>query len=314
MDFHCNQIKKTFNYENISSELINFLYTSYRCKNKFKELNEISVLSKKIFKYIFSLLFNELGSTKEVNDRKKNRQLRFQMMIKDLLEKGYEINIFDLNHDCLFENLCLQDNYLKGYYNDFFSEPSPETFIPESLKHTNTRVLNSNSRNLINHYKLHGSFSIFNLNTKSSYMAYKIKNIKKEEFYIKEIYRSLEQTHLPYVPLNTILFNSLFKTSDIYSSPYLSFCFNQFSKVLDSLLAIGYSKNDIHVNSTILWNYKVQLKEFEFENKNILLLGTPENHKSLLKCFQNQSKGNYITDTCYFEIFLARYVSDYFNI
>lgn len=309
LNFHFDQIRKSFNYEVIVGELTSFLYTGNRCKNSY-DLNLLEEESKSIFEYIFSVIHKSLSINNHGDLSFNGSANQFISLLKYLLEKDCQINIFDLNHDQLVEDICKNNQELSNHYNDFFENTFDSTSLPSKLNQDDIiGKFNISKVNRINHYKLHGAFTILNDCSANYHTAYKVTKPLPLNFYIKEYLRVVEQTWREYVPMPTILFDSIFKTSNLHRSLYLSFCFNQFAKIDSNLLVIGYGRGDNHINSNILANFGHRLGSIDFKDKQCLGFYQYLDESCLInECmipFANKNAAFFP----YFQVFLAKFNS-----
>lgn len=213
-------------------------------------------------------------------------------MLKYLLEKDYEIHIFDLNFDLVLEDI-LRNSELHREFNDFFPDTTYYQFEDELLRKTGySEPFNKSLLNKINLYKLHGAFNIFHIadriaNThqiitkphKGAYYDYpagfrKLRMIPEHyKIFLNEpIFEAIEKINPAAMEMSDSLWiGNTYKVSMIgMGQTYPSFCHAKFREILpesDSVFIIGYGTKDHDINPVLRSRSKLYGAYFLDETK-----------------------------------------------
>ncbi|MFM7457039.1 MAG: hypothetical protein ACKO3R_00040, partial [bacterium] len=244
------RFRSNFNYEKAAKHLTN-IYESAEIfdinPTKIKSLSNIlKTIKEKVFlkttKDPISWCLNENGEKQPLDD--------FIFFLNYLLDQGYIINIFDLNHDQLIRETIKLANLGEGYQ-DFFNRNKVIDVYKSDLKAY--KFDSGLPRRRINHYKLHGDFQII--------CAFDEKREPRgwallSEFSAANKYTWSRENNTDRWLLLTdsLLFQGEAKANSIFSSPYHSFAFTNFFKAVQSnepLMIIGYGGGDSHINSVL---------------------------------------------------------------
>lgn len=240
-------IKKNFNYETAAKHLNNWIASAEIFGTNPEKVKSALNILKKIKEKVF------LKTTKDpISWRLKNGEKQalndFTFFLNYLLDQGYTINIFDLNHDQLIREIIRLMN-LSEVYQDFFNRNEVFNIYKSDLK-----VYEFDEglpKRKINHYKLHGDFQIiwtFDENHKNWALL--------SEFSVTNKYTWSRENNTDWWSLLTdsLLFEGKAKANSIFISPYHSFAFTDFFKAIlsnEPLMVIGYGAGDSHINSVL---------------------------------------------------------------
>ena len=234
-----------FNYETAAKHLNNIIESAEIFSINPEKVESLSNILKKIKEKVFlkttkdpiSWCLNENGEKQPLDD--------FIFFLNYLLDQGYTINIFDLNHDQLIRETIKLANLSEGYQ-DFFNRNEVIDVYKSDLKAY--KFDSGLSKRRINHYKLHGDFQII----WDYYKGYALLS----EFSAANKYTWLREKITDFWSLlsDSLLFEGTAKANNIFSSYYHSFAFTNFFKSIQSnepLMIIGYGGGDTHINSVL---------------------------------------------------------------
>ncbi|MFM7458936.1 MAG: hypothetical protein ACKO3R_09830 [bacterium] len=237
-------------------------------------------------KYL-QLIYQELF--KEYLEFSLDRDLsnKYINLLKYLLEKDYEIHIFDLNFDLVLEAI-LVNSELRKEFNDFFPDSTyPYPSKDELLKKTYySKPFNKSLLNKINLYKLHGAFNIFHHGTNTRTKPYngtyydypagfrKLRMTPEHyQIFLNEpIFEAIEKINPTAMEMSDSLWiGNTYKVSMIgMGQTYPSFCHAKFREILpesDSVFIIGYGTKDHDINSVLRSRSKLYGDYFLDETK-----------------------------------------------
>jgi hypothetical protein len=238
------RFRSNFNYETAARHLNNWIESAKIFgTNPEKVKSALNILNKIIEKVFLkttqdpiSWRLNENGEKQALDD--------FIFFLNYLLDQGYTINIFDLNHDQLIREIIKQGN-LSEVYQDFFNRNKEIDVYKSDLKAY--QFDEGLPKRKINHYKLHGDFQII----RDHYFGYALLT----EFSAANKYTWWgEEITNHWLLRDSLLFEGEAKANSIFSSLYHSFAFTDFFKAVQSnepLMIIGYGAGDSHINSVL---------------------------------------------------------------
>lgn len=251
-DIFYEDLRKEWNYETIVSELRalrqSLRYFPNCLSNQVKSENVQTV-----YDYFFRYIFDKVNNFTKINEEQKNN---FRTFLKYLVDLGYTVQIFDLNHDSLLEKIIREERFLSGLYCNFFDEYLEDESFQNAIG-KRTKKLNLVMNNQILHYKPHGSFEIIYHYAKHGFL--KIDNLTSADWF---------QENEKYLVKSTLLFADTYKSIDTLRSDYHAFCYGKLIKSFsrnNPLLSIGYGRGDDHLNYAIELGYEVSLNDLDRE-------------------------------------------------
>jgi hypothetical protein len=276
-----------FNYETAAKHLNNWIESAEIFDINPEKVESLSNILKKIKEKVFlkttkdpiSWCLNENGEKQSLND--------FTFFLNYLLDQGYIINIFDLNHDQLIREIIKLRN-LGGVYQDFFNRDKVMDVYKSDLKAYEFDVDKGLPKRRINHYKLHGDFQIIwafdeKLERRGWALLSEFSAANKYTWSREEI------TNPRSLLSDSLLFEGEAKANSIFSSDYHSFAFTNFFKSIQSnepLMIIGYGGGDSHINS-VLENHLKTHHDYNFvqssRNGDKVLFSCNEFTETILK-------------------------------
>lgn len=238
------RFQDNFNYEMVAKHLTNLLESSEIFNIDSDRVRSLSGILNKIKKRVFDITtatpiswsLNEDNEPQALND--------FIFFLKYLLDQGYTINIFDLNHDQLIREVIKTANLSEGYQ-DFFNREDIVNVYQSELKAY--KFEDSLSKKRINHYKLHGDFQIIWDHYYGWVLLSEFSTANKYTWSADE-YASLS------LLTDSLLFEGDAKPNSIFSSAYHSFAFANFFKSVqndEAIMIIGYGGGDRHINAIL---------------------------------------------------------------
>ena len=285
-----NSFRNNFNYEMAAKHLTNILESAEIFGINSDKVDSLSNVLKKIKEKVFettikdpiSWCLNENGEKQALED--------FIFFLNYLLDQGYIINIFDLNHDQLIREIIKQGN-LSEVYQDFFNRNEVFNIYKSDLKAY--KFHKGLPKRRINHYKLHGDFQII----EDYYTGYAL----LAEFSVTNKYTWSRENNTNWWLLLTdsLLFQGEAKANSIFSSSYHSFAFTDFFKAVQSnepLMIIGYGAGDSHINSVLdnrLKNHRGYNCVKSSRNEDKILFSCNEFIETILKQVFINLQGDY---------------------
>jgi hypothetical protein len=238
------RFRNNFNYEKAAKHLTNIYESAEIFDINPEKVESLSNILKKIKEEVFKITTKDPISWR-LNENGEKQALRdFIFFLNYLLDQGYTINIFDLNHDQLIRETIKLANLSEGYQ-DFFNRNEVIDVYKSDLKAY--KFDSGLPKRRINHYKLHGDFQII----WDYYKGYAL----LAEFSAANKYTwSREEITNPWSLCDSLLFEGEAKANSIFSSYYHSFAFTNFFKAVQSnepLMIIGYGGGDSHINSVL---------------------------------------------------------------
>ncbi len=250
-----HKIKTAFNYEYCVMILKNYLSAAYVFNTAINETTKLEI--QKTLRTIEKKVFDTTAYNVSINEKAKGDFLTF---LRYLRFNGYTINVFDLNHDEIFENIIKEDSCFKSQYQDFFDHKDVIKLY-KNEEYSGYKFNYELPRKEINHYKLHGDFKIL----WDEYCGWlKLNNIEKWEFYDNRKW---------FRP--SLLYEGNSKAATIFSHRYHSFGFINLTKYMrpaNPLMIVGYGFSDNHINSLIESIYADLTPDFMRENKVTMYL------------------------------------------
>ena len=239
-----NSFRNNFNYEMAAKHLTNILESAEIFGINSEKVDSLSNVLKKIKEKVFKTTIKDSISWC-LNENGKQALDDFIFFLNYLLDQGYIINIFDLNHDQLIRETIKLAN-LSEVYQDFFNRNEVFNIYKSDLKAY--KFHKGLPKRRINHYKLHGDFQII----EDYYTGYAL----LAEFSVTNKYTWSRENNTDWWSLLTdsFLFQGEAKANSIFSSLYHSFAFTDFFKAVQSnepLMIIGYGGGDSHINSVL---------------------------------------------------------------
>ncbi|MBU6195956.1 MAG: SIR2 family protein [Cyanobacteria bacterium REEB446] len=245
---HKNKIQNTFrnnfNYETAAKHLTNIIESAEIFGINSEKVESLSNILKKIKEEVFKITTKDPISWRLKNGEKQALN-DFTFFLNYLLDQGYTINIFDLNHDQLIREIIKQGNLSEGYQ-DFFNRNEVIDVYKSDLKAY--KFDSGLSKRRINHYKLHGDFQII----RDYYQGWAL--LAKFSATNKYTWSRGNNTDWLSLLTDSLLFQGEAKANSIFSSLYHSFAFTDFFKAVQSnepLMIIGYGGGDSHINSVL---------------------------------------------------------------
>jgi hypothetical protein len=240
-----NSFRNNFNYEMAAKHLTNILESAEIFGINSEKVDSLSNVLKKIKEKVFETTIKDPISSCLNENGEKQALEDFIFFLNYLLDQGYIINIFDLNHDQLIRETIKLAN-LSEAYQDFFNRNEVFNIYKSDLKAY--KFDKGLPKRRINHYKLHGDFQII----EDYYTGYAL----LAEFSATNKYTWSRENNTDWWSLLTdsLLFQGEAKANSIFSSSYHSFAFTDFFKAVQSnepLMIIGYGAGDSHINSVL---------------------------------------------------------------
>ncbi|MBE4948028.1 SIR2 family protein [Chryseobacterium culicis] len=282
-------------YKNHSTSTeLNVIYNEYlqdHPYHRIDKLNSISILIRTVDQLIDSILYNDKDLFENgIIDKYQN----FLKIIEKLIDDGYEINLFTLNHDLLLERLLstgLTYTYADGF--QYFKTPY---FIKQGNQQIRISYYTKNFNSQINIFKLHGSIDNYIINYSEPYDMVKI----PKQLNLLEIYREQEvdskhvEVHLWTLYKPSFLSGDETKVEKYKSHNYYLELFKEFCSRLskaDMLISIGYGLMDSEINKMIFEHFPEDKKilvvkrsktdlDF-FKSKNVIHFGDNKELKDL---------------------------------
>ena len=246
------RFRNNFNYEKAAKHLTNIYESAEIFDINPEKVESLSNILKKIKEKVFlkttkdpiSWCLNENGEKQPLDD--------FIFFLNYLLDQGYTINIFDLNHDQLIREIIKLKN-LGGVYQDFFNRDKVMDVYKSDLKAYEFDIDKGLLKRRINHYKLHGDFQIvWAFDEKHERSGWAL--LSEFSAANKYTWSREEITNPGSLLSDSLLFEGEAKANSIFSSYYHSFAFTNFFKSIQSnepLMIIGYGGGDSHINSVL---------------------------------------------------------------
>jgi hypothetical protein len=235
-----------FNYEAAAKHLTNIIESAEIFGINPEKVESLSSILKKIKEKVFK------KTTKDPISWCKQALDDFIFFLNYLLDQGYTINIFDLNHDQLIREIIKQGN-LGSVYQDFFNRDEVINIYKSDLKAYEFDVDKGLPKRRINHYKLHGDFQIiWAFDEKRERSGWAL--LSEFSAANKYTWSREEITNPGSLLSDSLLFEGEAKANSIFSSYYHSFAFTNFFKSIQSnepLMIIGYGGGDSHINSVL---------------------------------------------------------------
>lgn len=282
-------------YKNHStSNELDIIYNEYLQEHPYHridKLNSISILIRTIDQLIDYILYNDKDLfVNGIIDKYKN----FLKIIQELIDDGYEINLFTLNHDLLLERLL--STSLTFVYNDGFQYFKTPYYIKQGNQQIRISYYTKNFNSNINIFKLHGSIDNYIINYSEPYDMVKI----PKQLNLLEIYREREvdsehvEEHLWTLYKPSFLSGDETKVEKYKSHNYYLELFTEFCSRLtkaDILISIGYGLMDSEINKIIFEHFPEDKKilvvkrsktdlDF-FKSKNVIHFGDNKELKDL---------------------------------
>lgn len=277
-----------------TSQELDIIHNNYLIENPYyriDKLNSISILIRTIDQLIDNILYNDKDLFENgIIDKYKG----FLNIIQKLIDDGYEINIFTLNHDLLLEKLF--STSLTYTYNDGFQYFKTPYHIKQGNQEIRISYFTKNFNSNINIFKLHGSIDNYLINSSEPFDMVKIpKRLNILELYREKVdgTRQFEE-HLWTLYQPNFLSGDKTKVDEYKSHKYYLDVFDEFSlrlKKADFLLCIGYGLMDHEINNKIFENLPKKntvlvVKRSKgdldfFKNKNVIHFGENKELKDL---------------------------------
>ncbi len=234
-----------FNYEAAAKHLTNIIESAEIFGINSEKVESLSNILKKIKEKVFLKTTKDPISWRLNRNNEKQALDDFIFFLNYLLDQGYTVNIFDLNHDQLIREIIKQGN-LGEIYQDFFNRNEGINIYQTDLQAY--KFDSGLPKRRINHYKLHGDFQIIWDYYKGYALLAEFSAANKYTWSREEI------TNPRSLLSDSLLFEGEAKANSIFSSPYHSFAFIDFFKAIQSnepLMIIGYGAGDSHINSVL---------------------------------------------------------------
>lgn len=267
-----------FNYEAFAADVNEMLGLFYKLDlvELRQYIDEAKLLLKEIEKKIYDFTIQGIECTPE------HKQM-FINFLTHLLKLGYSVNIFDLNHDEVFENIVCSDVNLGSKYQDFFDH---DQIVDDTNADYKGRLFNQTLEiKAINHYKIHGTHRII----QERFKFIKLSSVEDWDFYNE--YKA------------KILYLSGRKADTINTNEYHAFCYYRLMDSLNTinpLMTIGYGYNDPHIDSLLRHIYGLNTYPLtNHHDAKVVLLYNPENIEKIF--LDSVYMGNFpLTDNGYY--------------
>lgn len=248
-----DRFKTDFSYESIAFILNSFIYS---CDHLLIDQDHDLLQQAHDFKNeIIQEVYNLSSTDIHYKPTCKERLIIF---FKYLIHEGYQINIYDLNHDEVVEDIIKSDPCLQKHYQDFFDDSDIEK--PYYNKERPSRSFNKKAqKKKLNHFKIHGSLRI-TLESPNNWI--KLNSLEEYEFY--------KQSR----NIRGLLYADYSKAADIFKHIYHSFCFIDLSlnmRPSNPLMIVGYGFGDSHLNALLEGIYSIKTDNLRHNGDKVTL-------------------------------------------